>query len=295
MNVPDKYEWIVASIGKRRPTEAGQASLVIVWLVAFLIRFGLLLEEADKAALDEFCCAASISRTDVSMNRLVYTIRNIYSELHSRDWISVDPATDLGWTFKRQRRCTLDVDLVAVEELLEHIDRQRNGAPTEEEVRNRLCVQLAVDTGASCSELSDVNIAHVGRFNAIRIASGGPRERIARLSPDAGMDLSSYLGHRRDLFGLGSDALFASSRGRRERLPLRSIAQIIQMQIEDAGLTDRIWPADLARYPVAKLISEGACLQDAIVMTGYKRVPGVSKETAPCGLNALETFRPLHS
>jgi len=38
----------------------------------------------------------------------------------------------------------------------------------------------------------------------------------------------------------------------------------------------------------------GRC-SHAIVMTGYKRVPGVSKETAPCGLNALETVHPLHS
>jgi hypothetical protein len=67
------------------------------------------------------------------------------------------------------------------------------------------------------------------------------------------------------------------------------------MQIEDAGMTDRICPADLARYSAAKLISEGACPQDAIVMTGYKRVPGASKEATPCGLNALETFHPLHS
>lgn len=296
MIVPERYEWIVASIRNRRPTEAGQASLVIVWLVAFLLRFGLDLEDADEAALAEFCRVASISRTDVSMNRLVYTIRNIYSELHSRDWISVDPANDLGWKFRRQRRCTLDVDLVAVEDLLEHIDRRRNRAAAEEAVRNWLCVQLAVDAGASCSELSDLNIAHVGRKNAIRIASDGPRERIARLSPDAGVDLSIYLEHhRRDLFGLGSDALFASSRGRRERLPLRSIAEIIQMQIDDAGVTGRVYPADLARYSVAKLISEGAGAQDAIVMTGYKRVPGVSKETAPYGLNALETFHPLHS
>jgi site-specific recombinase XerD len=293
VNVPPKYEWIVASIGKRRPTEAGQARLIIVWLVAFLIRFGLVLEEADKTALNEFCRVASIRRTDVSMNRLVYTIRNIYSQLHSRNWISMDPANDLGWSFKRQRRYTLDIDLVAVEELLEHIDRRRTAA-TEEEVRNRLCVQLAVDTGASCSELSDLNVAHVGRNNAIRVASGRPRERIARLSPDAGADLSS-LEHRRDLFGLGSDALFASSRGSRERLPLRSIAQVIQMQIEDAGLTDRICPADLARYPVAKLISEGAGAQDAIIMVGYKRVPGVSGETAPSGSGALKAFHPLHS
>ena len=61
------------------------------------------------------------------------------------------------------------------------------------------------------------------------------------------------------------------------------------------GMTDRICPTDLARYSAAKLISEGACPQDAIVMTGYKRVPGISKETTPCGLNALETFHPLHS
>jgi len=106
------------------------------------------------------------------------------------------------------------------------------------------------------------------------------------------MDLSNYLEHRRDLFGLESDALFASSRGRRERLPLRSIAQVIQMQIEAAGLTDRICPADLARYPVAKLISGGAGPQDAIVMTGYKRVPGVSEETNPSGSDSLKAFHP---
>ena len=67
------------------------------------------------------------------------------------------------------------------------------------------------------------------------------------------------------------------------------------MQIEDAGLTDRICPADLARYPVAKLMSEGAGPQDAIIMVGYKRVPGVSGETAPSGSGALKAFHPLHS
>jgi site-specific recombinase XerD len=285
----------VASIRNRRPTEAGQASLVIVWLVAFLLRFGLDLEDADEAALAAFCRVASNSRSDVSMNRLVYSIRNIYSELHSRNWISVDPAHDMGWAFERHRRYTLDVDLIAVEMLLEHMDRRRNSTATEEEVRNRLSAQLALDVGASCSELSDVDIAHLGRNNAILIASGGPRERIARLSPDAQADLSYYLAYRRDLFGLGSDALFVSSKGRRERLPLRSIAQIIQMQIDDAGVSGRVYPADLARYPVAKLISEGAGPQDAIVMTGYKQVPGIPEETIQSGSNSLRAFHPLHA
>ena len=57
----------------------------------------------------------------------------------------------------------------------------------------------------------------------------------------------------------------------------------------------RLYPADLARYSVAKLISEGAGAQDAIVMTGYKRVPGVSEETILSGPDSLKTFHPLHS
>jgi hypothetical protein len=57
---------------------------------------------------------------------------------------------------------------------------------------------------------------------------------------------------RRDLFGLGSEALFVSTKGARE-----------------AGLEGRIIPADLARYPAAKLLSEGAGEQDAVGMIGY--------------------------
>ena len=73
------------------------------------------------------------------------------------------------------------------------------------------------------------------------------------------------------------------------------IIQIIQMQIDDAGVTGRVYPADLARYPVAKLISEGAGAQDAIVMTGYRQVPGVPEETSPSGSDSLKAFHPLHA
>jgi site-specific recombinase XerD len=230
------------------------------------------------------------------MNRLVFTIRNVYAELHSGNWIDLNPASGLRWTFCRQRRCTLDIDLGAVQELLEHIERRRHRATSEEEVRNRCCVHIAVDAGLSCSELSALNISHLGRNSAILVASGEPRARIARLSPKTCIDLSLYLEHRRDLFGLGSEALFVSTRGARERLPLRSIAQVIQSQIEDASLDERMNPADLARYPAAKFISEGTGPHDAVLMLGYKRIPGVYKgPTMPRTSDALKLFHPLHS
>lgn len=84
---------------------------------------------------------------------------------------------------------------------------------------------------------------------------------------------STYFSHRRDLFGVGSEALFASARGVRERLPIRSIANIIQAQIANAGLTGRITSADLGRYGAAKLIAEGVAPHDALLMIGYKRIP----------------------
>lgn len=93
-----------------------------------------------------------------------------------------------------------------------------------------------MDAGASCSELSALNHVDIGRHCAIQIALGTPRERIARLSPGGIADCNVYLEQRRDLFGFGSDALFASARGSRERLPIRSIANIIQSQIDALGL-----------------------------------------------------------
>jgi hypothetical protein len=99
---------------------------------------------------------------------------------------------------------------------------------------------LAVDAGVSCSELSALNVSDLGRNRSVLVARGGPRERIARLSLEAHIDLSLYLELRRDLFGFGSEALFVSTRGARERLPLRSIAQAIQLQIENASLEERM-------------------------------------------------------
>jgi site-specific recombinase XerD len=202
----------------------------------------------------------------------------------------------MRWTFCRQGRCTLDIELAAVEKLLEHIERRGHRSVSEEEVRNRCFVHVAVDAGVSCSELAALDIGHLRRHGAILVASGEPRERLARLSPEAYMDLSHYLDLRRDLFGYGSEALFVSGRGSRDRLPLRSIAQAIQAQIEDAGLEGRISPADLARYPAAKLVSEGAGPQDAILMLGYKRIPGASRsQTNALISESLKHFHPLHS
>lgn len=293
MRVPERYRWIVSSIGTQRPTEAGQAALVISWLVAFLLRFGLSLEEADQWALENFCRHASVSRNDVSMNRLVYSIRNIYAELRAKEWIDSDPATDLRWKFDRQGRDTLDVDLVAVEALLEHLEARRQADLLEETARDRLVVQLAVDVSAACSELSALNHADMGSHCAIRIAVGTPRERIGRLSPQGLAYRSTYFDHRRDLFGVRSEALFTSARGARERLPIRSIANIIQLQIDNAGLTGRITPADLGRYGAAKLIAEGVAPQDALLMIGYKRIPRLLRGGEP-DPDLLPAFHPLH-
>jgi site-specific recombinase XerD len=256
----------------------------------------LLLEEADKAALDEFCRYASQNRTDSSMNRLVFTIRNVYAELHAKGWVGLNPASELRWAFCREPRCTLDIELAAVEELLEHMEGRRHEDISEEEVRNRCCAHVAVDAGVSCSELSALNVSYLGRHRAILVAGGQARERIARLSPGAYSELSLYLDLRRDLFGLGSEALFVSTKGSRDRLPLRSIAQAIQTQIDEAGLKGRISPADLARYPAAKLVSEGAGPQDAILLLGYKSIPGASSGHAATPISGpLKLFHPLHS
>lgn len=293
MRVPERYLWIVRSIGTRRATEAGQAGLVISWLVAFLLRFGLSLEKADERALETFCRHASETRNDASMNRLVYSIRNIYAELRAKDWIDSDPAMNLRWKYDRQGRDTLDVDLIAVEALLEHLEARRQADLLEETARDRLVVQLAVDASVACSELSALNHSDTGSNGAVRIAVGTPRERIARLSPQGFAYRSTYFGHRRDLFGIGSDALFASVRGARERLPIRTIANIIQVQIAKAGLTGRIMPADLGRYGAAKLIAEGVAPQDALLMIGFKRIPMPSRgNELPSDM--LRAFHPLH-
>jgi hypothetical protein len=122
-------------------------------------------------------------------------------------------------------------------------------------------------------ELSALKLSDLGRNESVLVARGEPREQIARLSLGAHVDLSLYLELRRDLFGLGSEALFVGSKGSRGRLPLPSIAQAIQTQIGEAGLGGRIIPADIGRYSAAKLACEGAGEQDAVRMIGYKRIP----------------------
>lgn len=293
MKAPAKYRWIVESIGARRRTEADQAGLVISWLVAFLLRLGVMLEGADARALESFCQHASMRRNDVSMNRLVYTIRNVYAELRSHGRIEDDPSRDLKWGCDRERRCTLEVDLASVEKLLDYVDHRRVPGATEETVRNGLIAQLAVDAGASCGELSGLNHVDLGTGCAVRIGRGTARERIARLSLKGSADCVTYLQSRRDLFGLGSEALFVSTRAARKRLPLKSVADIIQSQIDAAGLTDHIAPADLGRYAASKLLSEGASPQDALLVSGLRRIPGRGR-SGPLEPDIFKGLHPLH-
>lgn len=103
-----------------------------------------------------------------------------------------------------------------------------------------------------------------------------------------------YFDLRRDLFGLGADALFAGARGARERLPIRSIANVIQEQIDDAGLTGRISPADLGLYGARKLISEGIAPQDVFLMVRSKGIPKPLRGGEP-DPGILQGFHPLHS
>jgi hypothetical protein len=82
MNVPAKYRWIVDSIAARRRTEADQVRLVICWLVAFYSSSTPYWSRPTST----HCQRASARRNDASMNRLVYTIRNVYAELRSHGW-----------------------------------------------------------------------------------------------------------------------------------------------------------------------------------------------------------------
>jgi hypothetical protein len=128
-SIPGRSQQVIQIIGRY----SSLIETVIAWLVAFMAHLGLPLEGADGSVLEAFCDRASLSRTDASMNRFVFTIRNVYAELHSRDWIGLNPASGLQWKFLRQRRCTLDIDLTAVESLLEHIKGRRHEATSSEE------------------------------------------------------------------------------------------------------------------------------------------------------------------
>jgi hypothetical protein len=92
---------------------------------------------------------------------------------------------------------------------------------------------------------------------------------------------------------LGFEALFVSTRGLRERLPLRSIANAIQSQIDEVGLTHAIAPSDLGRYAVGKLLAEGIYPRDALLAVGFKRVPGQDRNR-PSTDAIFGNFHPLH-
>jgi hypothetical protein len=62
-----------------------------------------------------------------------------------KDWIYSDPTKNLRWKYDRHDRDTLDVDLVAVEALLTHLENRRQADLSDETARDRLVVQLAVD------------------------------------------------------------------------------------------------------------------------------------------------------
>jgi site-specific recombinase XerD len=293
MIVPAKYQWIVDSIAQRRPKEADQARLVICWLTSFLVGLGLLLEFADAKALNAFCQRASSRRNDVSMNRLVYTIKNVFAALLSHGWIERDPSHDLKWNCQNERRSTLDVDFEAIDRLL-HYGRAGRRPHSEESLRNSLIVQFAAETGALCGELSELNRTDLGNGGAVLLARGTARERLARLSPDGREACAAYFGARRNLFGLGSEALFVGTTGTEDRLPLRSIANAIQSLIDEAGLADLISPSDIGRYAAGKLLAEGACPKDALLAVGFKRVPGRGRNSKLVD-GDFGNFHPLHA
>lgn len=138
-------------------------------------------------------------------------------------------------------------------------------------LRNSLILELLYSTGIRVSELVNIKVSDIDKYNTqINIFGKGSKERIVIYGKVCEEKLNKYLNKRNELDKYKSEYLLLNNQGR--KLTTRGIRYIIDKIIKEGGLKFHISPHVLRHTFATHMLNEGADLKSVQELLGHENL-----------------------
>lgn len=138
-------------------------------------------------------------------------------------------------------------------------------------LRNGLILELLYSTGIRVSELVNIKVSDIDKYNTqINIFGKGSKERVVIYGKVCEEKLNKYLNKRNELDKYKSEYLLLNNQGR--KLTTRGIRYIIDKIIKEGGLKFHISPHVLRHTFATHMLNEGADLKSVQELLGHENL-----------------------
>lgn len=220
-----------------------------------------------------------------SIERKVATLRSFFGFLHRRDYISRNPAAEVGYpkkdTYLPRFLRPDEVDLLMEFPLESWID-----------YRDRALLMTFYSTGARVSELHGADLSGYSREEGrIHVTGKGAKDRIVFLTDLAVDMLENYLEERRRVFE-ESLPLFINGRG--GRLSTRGMYDVARNRALEAGITKKVTPHVLRHSFATDMLDNGTDIRALQEMLGHDSISTTQIYTHTSKEKLIRTYRRFH-
>ncbi|MDN4982175.1 hypothetical protein QY049_02915 [Bradyrhizobium sp. WYCCWR 13022] len=280
------------------PTEAYNVSIVLPWFSEFLARTNKDFLTADLLDLTAFCQERAKTRSERSMNRLIWSLRTAIQMLVNAGLRTDNPALLLPFFAKTTIPPNYSIKRAEVDALVSWQRRRlqlTQGSRYPFELRALVLVCLLA-AGITVAELVGLDVAD-SSTNGVTAGRNSSRERLVRLDELASAAMLEWLEYRASI-PAADESLFPASLPPWTRLGVKAISHVVARIIEAAGPRySHLTAGTLYRSMYSAIVEDGHGWNLAISAGGRKSVPAVARPAPSIEKLALmvERFHPLGS
>ncbi len=197
-----------------------------------------------------------------SIERKIASIKSFFKFLHSRNYISINPAQKIHYP-RREKKLPRSLKLSDVDRILNFECDEFS------DYRDMALLETFYATGCRVGELSGTDITHLDLESMrLRVTGKGKVDRITFLTPSACSALKHYLKFRSMVTGENEKALFVNYRG--GRITTRGIYDIVIKRTRNAGVTSHVSPHTLRHTFATEVLNGGADIRAVQEMLGHQ-------------------------
>lgn len=200
-----------------------------------------------------------------TISRHISTLKSFFKYLLGEHYIKDNPMS-LITSPKLDKKLPQVLYYEELEKLLNSIDDDSVIG-----VRNNLILELLYSTGIRVSELVNIKINDIDKFNKqINIFGKGSKERIVIYGKVCEDKLNKYLSKRSEIDKYNDESLLLNNQGR--KLTTRGIRYIVDKIIKEGGLKFHISPHVLRHTFATHMLNEGADLKSVQELLGHENL-----------------------
>jgi len=220
-----------------------------------------------KTVILDFLTSLYMTHNEVSVSRILSTLRGFYKFLIRHQAIKENP-----WTSVKNPKTSKNIfEVLDVEEINRFLDRIPTSTPAD--LRDRAMFEILYGCGLRVSELTGLKTGDIDASQLLlRIIGKGNKERLTPIGNTAFIFLNRYLGSGRGKLEKEkkSDYVFLNTRGR--QLSRKGFWKIMKKYADKSGIEKNIYPHMFRHSFATHLLQRGADLVTVQKLLGHSSI-----------------------